>query len=296
MEISPSDIAKKYRQESRDYIQTGGYKIKLVGLLSNEDEFSKVYSDYTQVGCDDVGVEYEVRTVSKFDLEKEIRELNDDKSVTGVIVYYPIFGGSRDAFLRGILSPEKDVEGLHPLWLEKLYSNVRRVGPNLEHKAILPCTPLAVIKLLDESGEMSGETLPLAGKTVTIFNRSEVVGRPLAFMMANDGAKVYSFDIDGPTTYDAAGLEQETSITRAEALAVSDIVVTGVPSKNFDVIKKVEVRAGTTYVNFSSLKNYSEDLKEHVNIFIPRVGPVTVAMCLRNVVRLHSQFQNKSSV
>ena len=66
--------------------------------------------------------------------------------------------------------------------------------------------------------------------------------------------------------------------------------------EHFDVIKKEEVRASTTYVNFSSLKNYSEDLKEHVNIFIPRVGPVTVAMCLRNVVRLHSQFQNKSCV
>lgn len=291
MEINPTDVAKQYRQEAREYISGGGYKLKLVGLLSNDDEYSKVYSDYTKVGCEDVGVEYEARTISKFDLEAEIRKLNDDTSVTGVIVYYPIFGGTRDAFLRGILAPEKDVEGLHPFWLEKLYSNVRRVGPNLEHKAILPCTPLAVIKLLDESNVMFKGNLPFAGKTVTIFNRSEVVGRPLAFMMANDGAKVYSFDIDGATRFDSEGLERETNITRAEALAESDIVITGVPSKQFDLIKKEEVRPEIAYVNFSSLKNCDENLKEHVNVFIPRVGPVTVAMCLRNVVRLHGQFQ-----
>ncbi len=294
MEINPSDVARKYRLESKEHIEKTQSSIKLVGLLSNNDEFSKVYSDFTKVGCEDVGVEYEARTISKFELEGEIRRLNEDDSVTGVIVYYPIFGGTRDAFLRGILSPEKDVEGLHPDWLEKLYSNVRRVGPNFEHKAILPCTPLAVIKLLDASGVMTDAKLPLEGKTVTIFNRSEVVGRPLAFMMANDGAKVYSFDLDGPTVFEAEGIEHETSISRKEALAESDIVITGVPSKNFELIQKEEVRPDVAYVNFSSYKNYSENLKEHVSVFIPRVGPVTVAMCLRNVVRLHRQYSQYS--
>lgn len=295
MEVSPSEVAKKFRQEAKDYIKEqiapGSKKLKFVGLLSNDNEDSKVYSDFTKLGCDDAGVEYEARVISRFDLESELRELNQDDAVTGVIVYYPIFGGTRDAFLRGILSPEKDVEGLHPDWLEKLYANVRKVGPNLEHKAILPCTPLAIIKLLEAAGEMLEEGLPFKGKTVTIFNRSEVVGRPLAFMMANDGAKVYSFDIDGPTLFDAGGVERATEITRAEALKESDIVITGVPSDKFELIKGAELKKSCTYVNFSSVKNYAEDLKEHVKIFIPRVGPVTVAMCLRNLVRLNRQYR-----
>lgn len=292
MEINPSDVAKSYRSEVSEYVLGCPKKIKLVGLLSNEDEFSRVYSDFTKKGCDDVGVLYEAREVSKFSLEAELRTLNVDDSVTGVIVYYPIFGGTRDAFLRGLLLPEKDVEGLHPFWLEKLYSNVRRLGENLQHKAILPCTPLAVLKLLDAAGEMSSESSkPLLNKVVTIFNRSEVVGRPLAYMMANDGARVYSFDIDGPTLFEAGGIEGETKVSRAEALRESDIVVTGVPTNKFDLIKPEEVRRDVVYVNFSSLKNYSDDLKDNVRVFIPRVGPVTVAMCLRNTVRLHSQYR-----
>lgn len=295
MEVNPSEVAKKFRQQAKidiqEHISQSGRKLKFVGLLSNDNEDSKVYSDFTKLGCEDVGVEYEARVISRFDLESEIRNLNQDDSVTGVIVYYPIFGGTRDAFLRGILSPEKDVEGLHPEWLEKLYANIRKVGPKLEHKAILPCTPLAIIKLLEAGGEMAESGLPFAGKTVTIFNRSEVVGRPLAFMMANDGAKVYSFDIDGPTLFDAGGVERETGITRTEALKESDIVITGVPSEKFELIRASELNKSSTYVNFSSVKNYAEDVKEHVKTFIPRVGPVTVAMCLRNIVRLYRQYR-----
>jgi methylenetetrahydrofolate dehydrogenase (NAD+) len=65
-------------------------------------------------------------------------------------------------------------------------------------KCILPCTPLAIIKILDFIGTYNS-SLPygdrLYGKTITVINRSEVVGRPLAALLANDGARVLSVDI-----------------------------------------------------------------------------------------------------
>ncbi len=295
MEINPSLVAASYREQIRNATSKSPSKIKLVGLLASDDEASSVYSDFTKLGCEDVGVEYEARRISKLEIEQELINLNSDTDVTGVIVYYPIFGGARDAHLRSVLSPAKDVEGLHPYWLKKLYQNERSVGPNL--KAILPCTPLAVIKLLDSSGAFTSDPSPLKGKVVTIFNRSEVVGRPLAFMMSNDGAKVYSFDIDGPSVFEPfSSKELETKISREEALSKSDIIITGVPNKTFDLIKAEEIKDNCVYVNFSSFKNYDESIKEKCSIFIPRVGPVTVAMCLRNVLRLNEQFSNRENL
>jgi len=62
-----------------------------------------------------------------------------------------------------------------------------------DRSALLPCTPLAVLKLLDAAGaSRPGSPRPLAGVRACVFNRSEVVGRPLASMMANDGAEVVS--------------------------------------------------------------------------------------------------------
>ena len=67
-------------------------------------------------------------------------------------------------------------------------------------KSLLPCTPLAIIQLM-EYLKVYDESLPIGdrmkGKSVAVINRSEIVGRPLAAMLANDGADVYSIDLNG---------------------------------------------------------------------------------------------------
>ena len=127
---------------------------------------------------------------------------------------------------------------------------------------------------------------------MTIFNRSEVNGRPLAVMMSNDGALVYSFDINGPLLFRDAK-PHEIDINRKEALAASDIVITGVPDKSFEKIRCDEIKAGTVCINFSSYPNFEDDIITHTDIYIPRVGPMTVAMCMRNTLRLFHNFHQK---
>lgn len=80
----------------------------------------------------------------------------------------------------------------------------------------------------------------LHGKTITIINRSEVVGRPLAALLANDGAKVYSVDINdilefhrGDVLEHYKYIVEDCTKTLEEILPVSDIVITGVPSKDY---------------------------------------------------------------
>jgi methylenetetrahydrofolate dehydrogenase (NADP+)/methenyltetrahydrofolate cyclohydrolase len=114
-------------------------------------------------------------------------------------------------------------------------------------------------------------------------------------MFAHDGAKVYSFDIDGVLTYQDRSVS-DTSISRAEALAESDAVVTGVPSHDFPLIRARELKRGVVVVNFSTCKNVDDDVIEVAQAFLPRVGPITVAMLLRNTLRLFTNFHAQRGV
>ena len=107
--------------------------------------------------------------------------------------------------------------------------------------------------------------------------------------MSNDGVTVYSFDENGPLLF-RSGTPAETGISRAEALADSDIVITGVPSNEFRKVSSAEVPADAVCLNFSSVENFEDDVADHARIYVPRVGPMTVAMCMRNTIRLYENF------
>jgi methylenetetrahydrofolate dehydrogenase (NADP+)/methenyltetrahydrofolate cyclohydrolase len=264
--------------------------LTLVGILADEHRPSRTYAEYTRKGCQDVGVRFELREVRRLEVERTIRAANADGGVHGIIVYYPVFATEHDAYLRDLVEPGKDIEGLHSFWARCLYENRRFLDESKTKKAILPCTPLAILKLLDAAGASDATAEhPLTGRRACLFNRSEVVGRPLASMMANDGADVVSFDVDGPLRFCPDGVQrvEETTIDRARALAQADIVVTGVPSHEFPVVRAREIKPGAVCLNFSTVKNFDADIDQTASVFIPRVGPMTVTMALRNTVRLY---------
>ncbi len=208
----------------------------------------------------------------------------------GIFCYYPLAGADEDPWLPELVDPRKDVEGMHSFWSRMLYENRRVLDGG--RRAILPCTPLAILKLLDDAGlRRSGERAPLEGVTACVINRSDVVGRPLAAMLANDGAEVVSLDLDGTVVFEPAIGRHAHSVrdsdeTRAQALARADVVVTGVPSRAFPLVTADEIADGAICVNFSQFKNFDDSVLEKASAFIPRVGPMTVTMAMRNLVRL----------
>jgi methylenetetrahydrofolate dehydrogenase (NADP+)/methenyltetrahydrofolate cyclohydrolase len=292
--INPTEIAKDYRRTLRQRLAGLGAKLKLVGVLAAEagDHAPSVtYADYTRAACDDVGIAFELRRPGRLKLEEELDAANADKSVHGIIVYYPVFGTEHDGYIKDAVDLTKDIEGLNGYWARKLYHNQRWCDPEKTKKAILPCTPLAIVKLLEaaDGPKRQPGREPLAGRTIAVFNRSEVVGRPLACMLANDGADVYSFDVTGPLLFKKEHVV-ETDATRAEALARYDVVITGVPSREFRLVGAGEIRAGATCINFSTLRNFAPDIEGKAGVFIQRVGPMPVTMALRNVLRLYENF------
>lgn len=231
-------------------------------------------------------------------MEEELRIANEDSKVDGIIVYYPIWpeNVSQDNYIRETVALEKDVEGLCFRHLSNMYHNVRYLDPPLNlKKSILPCTPLAILKILEHLhiyNPILAEGNRLYGKTITVINRSEVIGRPLAALLANDGANVYSVDVTGVQLYTRGQgiknhrhqVEDKKDWSAKEAVPVSDVIISGVPVESYKVPTEL-IRDGTVCINFSSYRNFDGPaVKEKASIYVPSVGKVTVACLLRNLV------------
>ena len=199
------------------------------------------------------------------------------------------------------------VEGLCHKYIFNMYNNIRYLDETSgsRFKSIIPCTPLAVIKIL-EYLHIYNTILPygnrLFGHTICVVNRSEVVGRPLAALLANDGALVYSIDLTGTQIYTRGeGLRQKkhdvesSSLTLQDVAPRCDVVITGVPGDSFKFDTDL-LRAGCVCLNISSEKNFPPEVKQKASIFVPAIGKVTIAVLLRNLTRLAAQNRHRKAV
>jgi len=129
--------------------------------------------------CAEVGILADLylynKDVTSKELEEKIAELNNDKSVTGILIQLPLPEHLDEQFLINQICPYKDVDGL-------TWYNIGRLSQGIY--AIPPCTPKGVIDLLDYY------QIPLEGKDVLIINDSNLVGKPLAQLMLQRGATV----------------------------------------------------------------------------------------------------------
>ncbi|KAL1794970.1 hypothetical protein ACET3X_006786 [Alternaria dauci] len=298
--ILANNIAKCLLDEVRDGLNKIQRKPLLVGFLSSADPAARVYAEWTGKTCVENGFAFDLREVDRELLEDRLIEANNDPAVDGIIVYYPIFGNRQDQYLQQIVSIDKDVEGLSHRYIFNMYQNIRFLDPANTKKSILPCTPLAVIKIL-EYLRIYNTILPygnrLHGRTITVINRSEVVGRPLAALLANDGAHVYSVDISDVQEFTrGVGLRkrrhevvEKPGWTLNDCLPLSDVVISGVPGDKYKVPLEL-MKDGAACINFSSERNFTPEVKEKASIYVPAIGKVTIAVLLRNLLRL---AQNK---
>jgi methylenetetrahydrofolate dehydrogenase (NAD+) len=221
-------------------------------------------SGRTDIASSNSGFRYTLREVDKDQVEETLIAANADQDIDGIIVYYPIFGNRQDQYLQQIVDVSKDVEGLSHRYIFNMYQNIRFLDDAQAQKSILPCTPLAVIKIL-EYLRIYNTILPygnrLFGHTICVVNRSEVVGRPLAALLANDGACVYSVDVTGIQKFTRGEgirkrkheLEDMKEWGLEDCLPFCDVVVTGVPGEKYKFPCHL-LREGAVCVNFSSEK------------------------------------------
>mmetsp|Transcript_31023 Transcript_31023/g.78101 ORF Transcript_31023/g.78101 Transcript_31023/m.78101 type:complete len:327 (+) Transcript_31023:222-1202(+) len=320
VKVKADDAAAPFRDDIKANIsklKEKGITPLLVGFLANGDAGAVKYAEWTGKACEADGIKFEVRNVDQMQLEDKLMEAIHDPLVHGIMIYYPCFGltpsfygGSMDDYLRDSIPIEKDVEGLCDTYRRNLYRNIRYIdsyeqkykggivtstGHEGTKKCLLPCTPLAIVKILEHL-RMYDESLTtgerMKGKKVAVINRSEIVGRPLAAMLANDGADVFSIDISSIYLMQR-GKITECKKTAEECVRAADIIITGVPTKDYR-LDTSWIAENTVVMNVSHFKNVDEAelLKIPGVKYVPLVGKVTVAMLERNLIRLIDNFHS----
>ena len=171
--IDGRKIAKNLRSNISDEVKelVSKYKIvpNIVTIIIGDDPSSKLYLRLRDKACEEVGIKSShvkfSADVSEEEVLQTINNLNDDNSVHGILIQFPIPKHISQDKLINSLNPEKDVEGFNPVNMGKTL---------IGDEYIIPCTPLAVLTILEH------ENIDLKGLDVTIVNHSNVVGKPLA--------------------------------------------------------------------------------------------------------------------
>lgn len=152
--------------------------LAIVRLGSNPGDIS--YEKSIIKNCDSVGIKSKViekdENITTEELSNLIEELNEDNSISGILVFRPLPKHIDEEVIRNKISPMKDVDCMHPLNLERIFEG--------DMSGFAPCTPKAAMEVLKYY------KIPIEGKNVAVVNRSMVVGKPLAMMLLKDNATV----------------------------------------------------------------------------------------------------------
>jgi len=148
-------------------------------VLVGEQPASKVYVRNKERAAREAGMNCRVlrlpAAVSEGDLLAAIRSLNEDRTVHGILVQLPLPSGLDENKVLEAVDPDKDVDGFHPL-------NAGRLVVGLP--GFLPCTPAGIVELLKRNG------IPLAGQRAVVIGRSNIVGKPTALLLLREHCTV----------------------------------------------------------------------------------------------------------
>ena len=154
--------------------ELGSPALRLISLYVGDDDASAVYIRNQQRACRKLGIEFELdhlpASAEREEVVRRIEQCNRDPTVTGVLLQRPLPRPLDHLELQSRIHPDKDVEGLHPANIGSIVYGVPR---------LVPCTALAAIRCLLSTG------VPLKGADVVMIGHSEVVGKPIAFLMLN---------------------------------------------------------------------------------------------------------------
>jgi methylenetetrahydrofolate dehydrogenase (NADP+) / methenyltetrahydrofolate cyclohydrolase len=269
-------VAERILAEVRAEVETAvgkGWQPKLVSITVGNVEAVDVYVRNQRRKAQAAGIDFEERgfpeTVTQSELEAAIHGMNADPRVTGIIIQRPVPKDISIRALQGAIHPLKDVEGMHPASIGNIVYN---------ELDLAPCTAAASVELLKATG------LDLKGLEVVVVGHSEIVGKPIAFLLMSEGATV--------TVCHHMTRSVAAHARRADAL----FVAVGKPH----LIKADMVKPGAAVIDIGINAERgpdgqerivgdvdTESVKETASWITPvpgGVGPVTVSILLRNTM------------
>jgi methylenetetrahydrofolate dehydrogenase (NADP+)/methenyltetrahydrofolate cyclohydrolase len=259
-------IALKQEVEA---LERRGVKPGLAVILAGDDPASAVYVRNKTRACEEIGVRSQQidypASVTQEELIGQVRKLNADPAVHGILVQLPLPGHVDSARVLEAVAPHKDVDGFHESNLGALLAGKPRV---------VPCTPAGVMRLIAHAG------VPLAGRHAVVIGRSNIVGKPVALLLLQKDATVTICHSK------SSNLEMETR--RA------DILIAAVGRAKLVNAAMVKPGACVIDVGVNRLADGKlagdvdyEAVKEIAGAITPvpgGVGPMTIAMLLENCI------------
>lgn len=261
-----AELAKRVTELSLSGIQPG-----LGSILVGDDPASDTYVSMKRRACEEIGIlgvhEKLDAGVTQEELHEVIDSMNANPSVDAILLQLPLprHLDEEAALLR--IHPDKDVDGLHPVNLGRLV--MMSPGP-------LPCTPAGIQTLL------AAYDVPIEGRHVVVVGRGLTIGRPLSLLMA-----MKTPHANAAVTVVHTGVKNMADYTRQ-----ADIIVAAAGSPGIikpDMVKPgaAVVGGGVTREGKKILSDVDESVAEVAGWVTPRlggVGPMTIAMLLRNTV------------
>ena len=282
MIIDGKQIAQNLKEEIRAEVASltaqYGRKPCLDVILVGENPASMSYVRSKIKATEYCGFDGELislpETVSQDELLRIINERNAAPNVDGILVQLPLPKHIDEQAVIDAISPEKDVDGFHP-------TNVARLW--LGEDAIVPCTPMGVMKLLEQTGT------PLQGRHAVVVGRSNIVGKPVAKLLLDKNCTV---TIAHSRTADLASVCRQADILvvavgRARMIT-ADMVKPGATVIDVGINRTAEGRL-VGDVDFDAVAPVAGAITP-----VPGgVGPMTIAMLMYNTITCYKRRINK---
>jgi methylenetetrahydrofolate dehydrogenase (NADP+)/methenyltetrahydrofolate cyclohydrolase len=274
--IEGAPIARRIETRLRDEIAKLAAAPRLVGVMATKNGGARYYARSQRKACREMGIEFDLielpTDASTERMIDAVRELDSDPTVTGIILINPLPQGVDARTVQRALDPDKDVEGVHPRNIGRLFYG---------DFGLAPCTPHAVVTMLDEAG------VDLAGRETVVVGHSEIVGKPTLVMLLKSRTEAPTVTCCHIATRDLAAHTR-----RAEVLIVAAGkagLITG------DMVREgaVVVDVGINRVKGPDGKSAIvgdvdfEAVRERASMITPvpgGVGVVTTALLLSNTV------------
>lgn len=273
--IDGKKTAEKIQLEIADQIaQCQGRKPGLAFILVGDNPASQTYVRAKKRACSSTGIISTLielpKTISEQELLIEIKKLNHDSQIDGILVQLPLPSHIDEKRIMLQIDPEKDVDGFHPINVGKML-----LGNN---DGFLPCTPHGICVLLET------HEIPVSGKRVVIIGRSNIVGKPLAaiLMQKKKGC-------NATVTVAHSQSEHLDEIARS-----ADILIAAIGKADFVCKHMVRPGAVVIDVGINRLQGKKivgdvafEEVAPLTSWITPvpgGVGPMTIAMLLQNTL------------
>ncbi|HCY8241899.1 TPA: bifunctional methylenetetrahydrofolate dehydrogenase/methenyltetrahydrofolate cyclohydrolase FolD [Staphylococcus aureus] len=270
--LDGKQIAKDYRQGLQNQVEAlkeKGFTPKLSVILVGNDGASQSYVRSKKKAAEKIGMISEIvhleETATEEEVLNELNRLNNDDSVSGILVQVPLPKQVSEQKILEAINPDKDVDGFHPINIGKLY---------IDEQTFVPCTPLGIMEILKHAD------IDLEGKNAVVIGRSHIVGQPVSKLLLQKNASVT--------------ILHSRSKDMASYLKDADVIVSAVGKPGLvtkDVIKEgaVIIDVGNTPDEDGKLKGDVDydAVKEIAGAITPvpgGVGPLTITMVLNNTL------------